>query len=118
MLSGEGRVHRLAAHASRSQVLHYLGAFHVSSHAVFKCKLTVKEQNFNRIYVKIQWAFVGCACSGLHFTWREGKCSGRMNGGSGQTEKKNDGSRTGSNVRPGISKLFSICELSTGNFAN
>ena len=89
MFSGEGRVHRLAAaHASRSQVLHYFGAFHVSSHAVFKCKLTVKEQNFNRIYVKIQWAFVGGACSGLHFTWREGKCPGRMNRGSGLIDRK------------------------------
>lgn len=48
------------------------GAFHVSSHAVLTCQLIVKEQNFNRIYVKIQWAFVGSACSGLHFTCREG----------------------------------------------
>lgn len=46
------------------------GAFHVSSHAALKCKLIVKEQNFNRIYVKIQWAFVGCACGDLPFTCR------------------------------------------------
>lgn len=65
------------------------GAFHVSSHAALKCKLIVKEQNFNRIYVKIQWAFVGCACGDLPFTCQEGKFSGRMNRRSGLTDRKN-----------------------------
>lgn len=95
------------------------GAFHVSSHAVLTCQLIVKEQNFNRIYVKIQWAFVGCACSGLHFTCREGKLGNSLAGwaeGLVLQREKTEGSRSGSNVRPGIWKLCSVCGLSTGNF--